>query len=58
MRLGDHEEALSTLDRAISTNRNNPIAKFHRAKVLEAVGRNEVGMEGGRESRRVEGGRG
>ena len=35
--------SLLTLERAMALNPNNPIPRFHRAKVLEAMGRLEVG---------------
>ena len=41
-RQGDLMKALYSLGQAISINSNNPIPRFHRAKVLEALGRQEV----------------
>lgn len=40
-----YTEALCSLNRAIAINSNNPIPKFHRAKVLELLDRWEEALE-------------
>ena len=41
-RQGNLHKALHSLNQAIAINSSNPIPRFHRAKVLEAIGKPEV----------------
>ena len=40
----NHVGALRLLDTAAQLSHSNPIPRFHKAKVLESLGQNEVGV--------------